>query len=215
MTSRTLRVGSSSAARHGGENPPLPRILFGMKTSYARSRRADPFPRPTLRCLPPLFARCGQANWRTRMPTLIVNGQTHNVEVEADTPLLWVLRDTLGMTGTKYGCGIAQCGACTVHVDGVAMRSCSVALADVVGKKIATIEGLAQNGVLHKVQQAWLDHDVPQCGYCQSGMIMEVADLLKNKPRPTDADIDANLTNICRCGTFQQVRAAIHAAANA
>ena len=149
------------------------------------------------------------------MPTLIVNGQSHNVDVEPDTPLLWVLRDTLGMTGTKYGCGIAQCGACTVHIDGVAMRSCSLQLSDVAGKQITTIEGLAANGVLHKVQQAWYEHDVPQCGYCQSGMIMAVADLLKNKPKPTDADIDAAITNICRCGTFQQVRAAIHAAANA
>ena len=149
------------------------------------------------------------------MPTLIVNGQSHNVDVEPDTPLLWVLRDTLGMTGTKYGCGIAQCGACTVHINGVAMRSCSVQLADVAGKEITTIEGLAANGVLHKVQQAWFDNDVPQCGYCQSGMIMAVADLFKNKPKPTDADIDAAITNICRCGTFQQVRTAIHAAANA
>jgi isoquinoline 1-oxidoreductase subunit alpha len=149
------------------------------------------------------------------MPILIVNGQSHNVDVEPDTPLLWVLRDTLGMTGTKYGCGIAQCGACTVHINGVAIRSCSVQLSDVAGKQITTIEGLAANGVLHKVQQAWYDHDVPQCGYCQSGMIMAVADLLKNKPKPSDADIDAAITNICRCGTFQQVRAAIHAAANA
>jgi len=149
------------------------------------------------------------------MPTLIVNGQSHNVDVETDTPLLWVLRDTLGMTGTKYGCGIAQCGACTVHINGVATRSCSVPLSEVAGKQITTIEGLAANGVLHNVQQAWLEHDVPQCGYCQSGMIMAVADLLKTKPKPTDADIDAAITNICRCGTFQQVRAAIHAAANA
>jgi isoquinoline 1-oxidoreductase subunit alpha len=149
------------------------------------------------------------------MPALIVNGQSHNVDVEPDTPLLWVLRDTLGMTGTKYGCGIAQCGACTVHINGVATRSCSVQLSDVAGKEITTIEGLAANGVLHKVQQAWYEHDVPQCGYCQSGMIMAVADLLKKKPKPTDADIDAAITNICRCGTFQQVRAAIHAAANA
>ena len=149
------------------------------------------------------------------MPTLTINGQSHNVDVEPDTPLLWVLRDTLGMTGTKYGCGIAQCGACTVHINGVATRSCSVQLSDVAGKEITTIEGLAANGVLHKVQQAWYEHDVPQCGYCQSGMIMAVADLLKNKPKPTDADIDAAITNICRCGTFQQVRAAIHAAANA
>ena len=149
------------------------------------------------------------------MPTLIVNGESHNVNVEPDTPLLWVLRDTLGMTGTKYGCGIAQCGACTVHINGVATRSCSVQLSDVAGKEITTIEGLAANGVLHKVQQAWFEHDVPQCGYCQSGMIMAVADLLKTKPKPTDADIDAAITNICRCGAFQQVRAAIHAAANA
>ena len=149
------------------------------------------------------------------MPTLIVNGQSHNVDVEPDTPLLWVLRDTLGMTGTKYGCGIAQCGACTVHINGVATRSCSVQLSDVAGKEITTIEGLAANGVLHKVQQAWYENDVPQCGYCQSGMIMAVAVLLKTKPKPTDADIDGAITNICRCGTFQQVRAAIHAAANA
>ena len=121
----------------------------------------------------------------------------------------------VGLTGTKYGCGIAQCGACTVHVDGVAMRSCSVPLSLADGKQITTIEGLAQNGVLHKVQKAWIDHDVPQCGYCQSGMIMAVVDLLKNKPKPTDADINREITNICRCGTFQQVREAIHAAANA
>ncbi len=150
------------------------------------------------------------------MPTLIINGQSHNVEVEPDTPLLWVLRDTLGMTGTKYGCGIAQCGACTVHIDGVATRSCSVPLSAVAaGAKITTIEGLAANGVLHKVQKAWLDNDVPQCGYCQSGMIMAVAELLASKPKPTDADIDSAITNICRCGTYQQVRTAIHAAANA
>jgi isoquinoline 1-oxidoreductase subunit alpha len=149
------------------------------------------------------------------MPTLIVNGRSHDVDVEPDTPLLWVLRDTLGLTGTKYGCGIAQCGACTVHIDGAAVRSCSMQYGDAVGKQITTIEGLAANGVLHKVQQAWLEHDVPQCGYCQSGMIMAVADLLKSNPKPTDADIDAAVTNICRCGTFQQVREAIHAAANA
>ena len=146
------------------------------------------------------------------MTTLIVNGQSHTVEIEPDTPLLWVLRDTLGLTGTKYGCGIAQCGACTVHIDGVAVRSCSLPVADAAGKQITTIEGLAQNGVLTRVQQAWLDNDVPQCGYCQSGMIMAVTDLIRRKPKPTDADIDAAITNICRCGTFQQVRAAIHAA---
>src|SRR5882672_12859820 len=150
-----------------------------------------------------------------RMISLSINGQSHNADAEDSTPLLWVLRDTIGMTGTKYGCGIAQCGACTVHIDGVAMRSCSVPVSQAAGKKITTIEGLAQNGVLHKVQKAWVEHDVPQCGYCQSGMIMAVAALLKNKPKPTDADIDREITNICRCGTFQQVRAAIHAAANA
>ena len=147
------------------------------------------------------------------MADLTINGKTHQVDVDPDTPLLWVLRDTLGMTGTKSGCGIAQCGACTVHVDGIAMRSCSAPLSLVAGRQITTIEGLAQNGALHKVQQAWLDHDVPQCGYCQSGMIMAVAALLKDKPKPTDADIDNTITNICRCGTYQQVRAAIHAAA--
>jgi isoquinoline 1-oxidoreductase subunit alpha len=150
-----------------------------------------------------------------RMPTLIINGQRHEVTVEPDTPLLWVLRDTLGMTGTKYGCGIAQCGACTVHINGVATRSCSVPFSAVAGAEITTIEGLAKNGVLHKVQKAWLENDVPQCGYCQSGMIMAVAELLANKPKPTDADIDSAITNICRCGTYQQVRTAIHAAANA
>ena len=149
------------------------------------------------------------------MVALTVNGKSQDVNADPNTPLLWVLREHVGLTGTKYGCGIAQCGACTVHVDGVAMRSCSVPLSAVAGKKITTIEGLAQNGVLHKVQKAWVDHDVPQCGYCQSGMIMAVVDLLKSKPKPTDADINASITNICRCGTFQQVRAAIHAAANA
>jgi isoquinoline 1-oxidoreductase alpha subunit len=149
------------------------------------------------------------------MISLSINGQSHNVDVEEDTPLLWVLRDTIGLTGTKYGCGIAQCGACTVHVDGVAMRSCSVPVSLVAGKQITTIEAIAVNGKLSAVQQAWLDGDVPQCGYCQSGMIMAVTALLKQKPKPTDADIDAAITNICRCGTYQQIRSAIHAAANA
>src|SRR5438128_6270550 len=150
-----------------------------------------------------------------QMADLSVNGKAHQVDVDARTQLLWVLRDTIGLTGTKYGCGIAQCGACTVHVDGVAMRSCSVPVSAVVGKQITTIEGLAVNGVLTKVQKAWLEHDVPQCGYCQSGMIMAVTALLNEKPKPTDADINSAITNICRCGTYQQVRAAIHAAANA
>jgi len=149
------------------------------------------------------------------MAALNVNGRNHDVKADPNTPLLWVLREHVGLTGTKYGCGIAACGSCTVHVDGIAMRSCSVPLSAVEGKKITTIEGLAQNGVLHKVQKAWIDHDVPQCGYCQSGMIMAVVELLNNKPKPTDADINSSITNICRCGTFQQVREAIHAAANA
>ena len=149
------------------------------------------------------------------MAALNINGQTHQIDVEPDTPLLWVLRDTVGLTGTKYGCGIAQCGACTVHLDGMAVRSCSVPISLAEGKQITTIEGLAQNGTLHKVQKAWIEHDVPQCGYCQSGMIMAVAALLKDKPKPTDADINNEITNICRCGTFQQVREAIHTAASA
>ena len=149
------------------------------------------------------------------MANLTINGKSINVDVENDTPLLWAIRENVGLTGTKYGCGIAQCGACTVHVDGVATRSCSFPVSGAVGTKVTTIEGLAQNGILHKVQQAWIDHDVPQCGYCQSGQIMAAVELLKNKPKPTDADIDREMTNICRCGTFQQIRAAIHAAANA
>ena len=149
------------------------------------------------------------------MARLTVNGQPHNVDVDPNTPLLWVLREQIGLTGTKYGCGIAQCGACTVHMDGAATRSCAVPVSAAEGKQIVTIEGLAQNGVLHKVQKAWIDHEVPQCGYCQCGMIMAVAALLKDKPKPTDADINREITNICRCGTFQQVREAIHAAANA
>jgi isoquinoline 1-oxidoreductase subunit alpha len=149
------------------------------------------------------------------MARLTINGTAHDVDVDPSTPLLWAIRENVGLTGTKYGCGIAQCGACTVHIDGVATRSCGVVVSDAVGKQITTIEGLAQNGALHKVQKAWIEHDVPQCGYCQTGMIMAVAALLKEKPKPTDADIDAAVTNICRCGTFQQVREAIHMAANA
>jgi isoquinoline 1-oxidoreductase subunit alpha len=147
------------------------------------------------------------------MAHLTVNGKSHDLDVDPSTPLLWVLREQVGLTGTKYGCGIAQCGACTVHIDGDAVRSCSLPVSEVEGKQITTIEGLSQNGVLHPVQKAWLEHDVPQCGYCQTGMIMAVAALLAEKPKPTDADIDSAITNICRCGTFQQVRAAIHAAA--
>ena len=149
------------------------------------------------------------------MAKLSINGRTVDIDVEPDMPLLWAIRETIGLTGTKYGCGIAQCGACTVHMDGVAVRSCGVLLGEADGKAITTIEGLATEDALHRVQQAWIDHDVPQCGYCQSGMIMAVTALLKEKPQPTDADIDDAITNICRCGTFQQVRAAIHAAAKA
>jgi isoquinoline 1-oxidoreductase subunit alpha len=149
------------------------------------------------------------------MAVLNVNGKSVQADVDPGTPLLWVLRDTLGMTGTKYGCGIAQCGACTVHIDGVPTRSCQVPVNSVSNRKIVTIEGVAQDGKLNKIQQAWLDHDVPQCGYCQSGMIMAATALLAAKPQPTDADIDAAMTNICRCGTYKQVREAIHAAAKA
>jgi len=149
------------------------------------------------------------------MANLTINGKTFTIDVEPDTPLLWAIRENVGLTGTKYGCGIAQCGACTVHVDGVAMRSCGVSVSDAIGKQITTIEGLASEGTLSKVQQAWIDHDVPQCGYCQSGMIMAVTALLKDNPKPTDQDINDAITNICRCGTFQQVREAIHAIANA
>ena len=149
------------------------------------------------------------------MPHLTINGHAQQVDVDPNTPLLWVLRDTLGLTGTRYGCGIAQCGACTVHIDGVATRSCSVPVSAVEGSAITTIEGLSPNGDLHPVLKAWIAHDVPQCGYCQSGMIMAVAALLKEKPNPTDADIDAAITNICRCGTYARIRAAIHTAARA
>jgi isoquinoline 1-oxidoreductase subunit alpha len=146
------------------------------------------------------------------MIALNVNGKAQQVDVEPDTPLLWVLRDTLGLTGTKFGCGIALCGACTVHVDGQAQRSCSVPVSAVQGKQITTIEGLSPDGS-HPVQKAWLALDVPQCGYCQTGVIMAVAALLKAKPQPSDADIDAAITNVCRCGTYARIRQGIHTAA--
>lgn len=146
--------------------------------------------------------------------SLQVNGKTHEVDVLPDTPLLWVLRDTLGLTGTKYGCGIAQCGACTVHLNDNAIRSCSFPVSAVGGNKVVTIEGLSENGT-HPVQAAWDDVDVPQCGYCQAGQIMSAVALLKRKPRPTDSDIDAAMAgNICRCGTYKRIRQAIHVAAN-
>ena len=144
--------------------------------------------------------------------TLSINGQTHAVDVDPATPLLWVLRDTIGLTGTKYGCGIAQCGSCTVHIDGEAQRSCQIAVKDAENVRITTIEGLSADSS-HPVQKAWLALDVAQCGYCQSGMIMAVAALLKATPKPTDKDIDERLTNICRCGTYTRIRAAILEAA--
>jgi len=144
---------------------------------------------------------------------LVVNGTAYVVDLEPDTPLLWVLRDTLKLTGTKYGCGIAQCGACTVLIDGRATRSCSIPISGVASKSITTIEGLSVDGT-HPVQLAWIEFDVPQCGYCQSGQIMAAVDLLKRKPRPTDADIDREMTNICRCGTYRRIRQAIHRAAD-
>jgi len=146
---------------------------------------------------------------------LNVNGKELDVtDVDEATPLLWVLRDTLGLVGTKYGCGVAQCGACTVHLNGAPIRSCSVPISAVGSQKITTIEGLAQDGKLHALQQAWIDYDVPQCGYCQAGQLMSAAALLKSKPTPTDSDIDAAMNgNLCRCGTYIRIRKAIHAAA--
>ena len=145
--------------------------------------------------------------------SLKVNGEQHEVDVPADMPLLWVIRDVIGLTGTKYGCGIAQCGACTVHVDGMAIRSCSLQVGDVDGE-VTTIEGLGANGD-HPVQVAWAQMNVPQCGYCQSGQMMAAAAFIKENPKPTDADIDEAMTNICRCGTYQRIRAAIKQAAEA
>ena len=149
------------------------------------------------------------------MIRLSINGKEQSIDVEPDTPLLWAIRENVGLTGTKYGCGVAQCGACTVHIDGVATRACVTPVSEAAGKQVVTIEGLAAGDTPHKVQKAWIDNDVPQCGYCQSGMIMAVAALLSQTPKPTDQDIDNAITNICRCGTFQQARAAIHDAANA
>ena len=150
------------------------------------------------------------------MTQLTVNGQTHQLDdIDPSTPLLWVLRDRLGLIGTKYGCGIGQCGACTVHFNGTPMRSCSLPVSAAANQQITTIEGLAKSdGTLHVLQQAWIDHDVPQCGYCQAGQLMSAAALLKQKPKPTDADIDTAMAgNLCRCGTYIRIRAAIHAAA--
>jgi isoquinoline 1-oxidoreductase alpha subunit len=145
--------------------------------------------------------------------TITVNGQDRSLDVAGDTPLLWAIRDTLGLTGTKFGCGISACGACTLLVNGRAVRSCTFPLSAVEGATVTTIEGLASEGTLHQVQQAWIAHQVPQCGYCQSGMIMAVAAFLEQRPNPSDDEIDAGITNICRCGTFARVRRAIHAIA--
>src|SRR5439155_12541465 len=149
------------------------------------------------------------------MARMTINGKSLELKVDPSTPLLWAIREQAGLTGTKYGCGVAMCGACTVHLDGKAVRSCVLPVSSAEGKQITTIEGLASGGTLHKVQKAWIDHDVPQCGYCQTGMIMAVAALLKDKPKPSDTDIDKTITNICRCRTFQPVREAIHAPASA
>ena len=146
------------------------------------------------------------------MLTLNVNGKAHALDAEPETPLLWALRDELGLTGTKFGCGAGLCGACTVHVEGVAQRSCQISIGAAAGKSILTIEGLGAEG-LHAVQRAWIEHDVPQCGYCQSGQIMAAVGLLETTREPTDADIDTAMTNICRCGTYPRVRAAVHRAA--
>jgi len=146
------------------------------------------------------------------MVQLNINGRSQQVDVEPDTPLLWVIREQVGLTGTKYGCGVAQCGACTVHIDGEPVRSCSMPVSAAAGKRITTIEGLSRDGS-HPVQKAWAELDVPQCGYCQSGQIMAAAALLSKKPKPTDKDIDEAMTNICRCGTYQRIRAAVHIAA--
>ena len=145
--------------------------------------------------------------------TITVNGQEHSMDVEPDTPLLWAIRETLGLTGTKFGCGISACGACTVHLNGRAVRSCTLPVSAAEGAALTTIEGLAAGGTLTAVQEAWITHQVPQCGYCQSGMIMAVTALLAERPHPGDDEIDAAITNICRCGTFARVRRAIHAVA--
>ena len=148
------------------------------------------------------------------MVSFKINSEEVSFEGDSDTPLLWVIRDHLRLTGTKFGCGVGQCGACTVHIDGVAQRSCVMPVASINGRDITTIEGLAPSDAnLHPVQQAWLENDVPQCGYCQAGQIMAAVDFLKRYPQPTDADIDANVTNICRCGTYVRIRKAIHRAA--
>jgi isoquinoline 1-oxidoreductase alpha subunit len=202
----------------GGFSPACSSVLVFLFAGGAQFRLGFDGDREHLYCRhcfdgTPAAAAGSMESKRTRMIALSINGKSCAVDVEPDTPLLWVLRDTIGLTGTKYGCGIAQCGACTVHIGGVPTRSCQVPVGAVGAQAITTIEALAQNGKLHPVRQAWLDLDVPHCGYCQSGMIMAAVALLKQKPKPTDADIDAAMTNICSCGTYQRIRAAIHLAA--
>ncbi len=158
------------------------------------------------------FARGISSSREVRVITISVNGRQHQLDVEPDAPLLWVLRDELGLTGTKFGCGIAQCGACTVQINGVATRTCILPVSTVVGKEVTTIEGLSPD-ISHPVQKAWLAEDVPQCGYCQSGQIMSAAAFLKTHPEPTDADIEKAMSNVCRCGTYPRIKKAIHRAA--
>src|SRR5262245_30952854 len=219
--SQRPRNGGSFSSRSTGPKPCMPPRSWTPSIGPPPTASYDVFPAPARqRQLAfggaiadiPLTVVLGGGN---DMARLTINGKTTEVTVNPSTPLLWAIREQVGLTGTKYGCGVAQCGACTVHVDGKAVRSCIMPVAAAEGKQITTIEGLASGNTLHKVQQAWVDHEVPQCGYCQAGMIMAVAALLKDKPKPTDADIDGTITNICRCGTFQQVREAIHAAAKA
>jgi aerobic-type carbon monoxide dehydrogenase small subunit (CoxS/CutS family) len=190
------------ASRHPSTHPPRAESRGGLKRRRTQKVRRYAYYRTA----------AGLANG-SAMTTITVNNQMLNVDADSDTPLLWVLRDHLGMTGTKFGCGMALCGACTVHIDGAATRSCVLPLSAVAGKSVTTIEGLSKDRG-HAVQKAWLEIDVPQCGYCQSGQIMSAAALLRTNPKPSDADIDAAMSgNICRCGTYPRIRKAIHRAA--
>ena len=193
----------------------LPRgVPPGISGGHMLEMSLSPRGRTTWRCRLPRRCARGMVDWRgnAMAMNLTVNGVRHSVDVAPETPLLWVIRDSLGLTGTKFSCGIAQCGACTLHIDGRPVRSCSVPVSAAAGKAVTTIEGLSPDGT-HPVQLAWIELDVPQCGYCQSGMIMSVVALLKRRPNPTDAEIDAEITNACRCSTFHRVRKAIRVAA--
>src|SRR6266446_3659331 len=218
--SRRARGPRSRDRADTARNPPtcprgthLPRTCTGHVTKTGQTRlRGRSLHRDMIGTITQARYVDHESTMRERpMITLTINGTSHEVDVEPETPLLWVIRDTIGLTGTKFGCGIAQCGACTVHLNGEAMRSCSVAVSDAVGAEIVTIEGLSPDSS-HAVQRAWLAEDVPQCGWCQSGQIMAAASLLQRKQKPTDADID-EITNICRCGTYARIRRAIHRAA--